>query len=132
MKELSVILKNVPGQLAEVTDICQAEGINIRGLCVAETEHLSLLRLIVDDFDAAHDVLKERFAVGMKEVIEADVPNKPGSLSRIAHVFSETGVNIDYAYVAVSPDGRKVTLILRVDRIHIAEQALKKNHIKTY
>ena len=132
MKEISLILKNVPGQLAEVADICAAEGINIRGMCVAETEHISLLRLVVDDLDAAHDALKDRFPVGIKEVVEVEVPNKPGALSNIAKVFAAAGVNIDYAYVAVAPDGKRDTLILRVDKINIAVQTLKEKHIRVY
>ncbi|MBI2891272.1 MAG: ACT domain-containing protein [Nitrospirae bacterium] len=132
MKELSLILRNVPGQLAQVADTCALAQVNIRGLCVAETEHISLLRLVVDDFETAAEALGERFHVGTHEVVELEISNRPGTLSRVAKLFAEEGVNIDYAYVAVSPDGTHGTVVLGAGDVERARSILRERRIKFF
>ena len=48
--------------------------------------------------------------------------NKPGSLAKIAHRLADARINIEYCYLATSPDAKKGVLILRASD---ARKALK-------
>ncbi len=46
--QISVFLENRAGQLAEITSILAAEGIDLRAIHIAETADYGVLRMIVD------------------------------------------------------------------------------------
>lgn len=129
VKEVSVFLKNVPGQLARVADTLASQKINIRGLIVEEADLFSIIRLTCDDCEKAVKVLKGEFDVGTDEVLEVKVKNRPGSLAALARILGEKGINIEYCYVALSPQGRSTGLIIRVDKVAEARAALVSHKI---
>ena len=59
LKQLTVFVENKQGTVVSVTDTLAAHNINIRALSIAETEGFGILRLIVNDEEAAERVLGE-------------------------------------------------------------------------
>ena len=59
IKQLTVFVQNKKGTVVSVTDILSKNNINMRALSIAETEDFGILRLIVNDENAAEKVLLE-------------------------------------------------------------------------
>jgi len=100
--QLSVFLDNTSGRLAEVTRILGEHKVNIRGFSVADTADFGILRLIVNNEEAAVKALRDaKFTVHEGPVILAKVPDVPGGLARALAGFAQRGLNVEYAYAIV-------------------------------
>ena len=100
--QLSVFLDNTAGRLAEVTRILGENKVNIRGFSVADTADFGILRLIVNDEEAAVKALRAaKFTVHEGPVILAKVPDVPGGLARALSGFAQRNLNVEYAYAIV-------------------------------
>jgi len=53
------------------------------------------------------------------------IPDKPGSLGRIAHKLREASVNIEYAYAGLGPSGRRVNAYFGVSDLKVALIAVR-------
>jgi len=123
--QLSVFLANKPGTLAEVCDELAKANINIYALTISDSADHAVVRMVVSDTQAAIHRFGERGVLVVEnEVLMIENSNKPGSLSKIAERLSRAKVNIDYAYLATSPGSKKGLLILRVEQVKKALQAL--------
>lgn len=121
VKQLAVFIQNRAGRVSEVTGLLGDSGVNIRGFSVADTADYGILRLVVDDPDRAHDILKgEGFTVREDEVICVHLPDEPGSLANVLKIVSDAGVNIEYIYSLVS-----TYVVLNVDDADRALQLLE-------
>jgi hypothetical protein len=103
VRQLSVFIANEAGRVSEVTRVLGDGGVNIRGFSVSDTADFGILRLVVDDPDRAHVLLKEAgFAVKETEVICIDLPDRPGGLAGALKIVSDAGVSIEYVYSLVA------------------------------
>ena len=99
LNQISVFVENKPGKLQLLTDVLAKNSINMRALSLAETSDFGIVRVIVDDLDAASEVLKtEGFIYTVTKVLGVAIPDEPGGLNRVLHVLSGSGVNIEYMY----------------------------------
>ena len=57
INQITVFLENRSGQLAEVTGLLAANGLDIRAISIAETSDYGLVRMIVDDSQKASSIL---------------------------------------------------------------------------
>jgi len=97
--QLSVFIANESGRVSEVTRTLGDAGVNIRGFSVSDTADYGILRLVVDQPQEAHDLLRGAgFTVKETEVICVDLPDQPGGLAGILKIVSDAGVNIEYVY----------------------------------
>jgi len=58
VKQLSVFIENKSGRVSEVTSVLGDAGVNIRGFSVSDTVDYGILRLVVDDPEAAAQALR--------------------------------------------------------------------------
>jgi hypothetical protein len=131
VEQISIFLENTAGRLAEVTGIFEAGGINIRALSLADTSDFGILRLIVDDGEAAKRLLREHgLTVGLTEVVAVEVEDKPGGLHRILQALSRHGVNVEYMYAFVRQSGRNAVLIFRFDDTAAAVALLRSEGLR--
>ena len=123
--DLTVILRDTPGELARLGEVTGAAGVNIRGLAAFTGEGKGVIHLLVDD-DAvarARDELK-RARIGLadeREVLVVDIQDRPGSLGELARELSEANVNIDLAYTTFGG----VKLVIATDDLENARAALE-------
>jgi hypothetical protein len=76
VKQLSIVLENVPGKLSEASEFLGIEGINIRAISVADSSNFSTVRFVADDTKKAATVLKSRgYIVSEMDVIAVEVPD---------------------------------------------------------
>lgn len=125
-RQLSLILENRPGVLAEVcADLARAK-VNLLAISVANLVDHSVVRMVVSDPGRAIHLLGAGgVLVFENEVVAVTAVNRPGTLSEVARRLGKAKVNIDYLY-ASAPGRGKVTIYLRVSSIKKARATLAR------
>ena len=104
MKDLTVIMEDKPGKLAELGEATGRAGVNIEGACAMVGDGKGFIHLAVKDADAARGALEDAGieVADEREAIVVDLHDKPGALGEIARDLAEADVNIDVAYTIFS------------------------------
>jgi len=100
-KEISVIVANRIGILAEMADLLADHGINIEAVAgYAIDQEEAKIMLVVDDALRAVDALRKRGYTSIKEreVLLLEVENKPGALKTVVKVLEQENINISQLY----------------------------------
>ncbi len=130
-KQISVFLENKKGRLAHVTRVLGEAKINIRALSIADTSDFGILRIIVNDPERAHRILKEAgFTVSETEIIAVQIPDEPGMLAAVLEHMSEADLNIEYLYAFLGNAGNEVLVIFKVEDLEKAKNAFEAKGIK--
>src|SRR5688572_8433011 len=101
MKDLSILLEDRPGALAELGEALGGAGVSIEGGGVFVANGAGIAHFLVDDAGAARAALE---AVGIRVLAENEVlvqrlrQDEPGQLGKIARRMAEAGVNIEVQY----------------------------------
>ena len=126
IQQLTVFVENKPGALVGITDTLAAHEINIRALSIAETEDFGILRLIVNDNEAACKTLEaEGYLFKMTDMVGVKIGDAPGKLSKALAVLGEEGVNLEYLYAFMTRTEKHAYVVLRVQDNAKAEAALE-------
>lgn len=127
VKQLSVFLENKPGTLALVCDALAEAKINVYALTISDTVDHAVVRMVLSDTRKALLMFEERGTLVVEnDVLMIENSNKPGSLARIADRLAAAKINIEYAYLATSPDAKTGLLILRPSKPNKALEVLSK------
>ena len=130
IKQISVVLENIPGKLSSLSDVLGAEGINIRAITVADTSDLTTVRMIVDDPNKAVLVLESKgFNIRQREVLAVETPDHPGGLNAVLRPLRDAQINVHYLYPYIGHIKDNAILIVGVDKIDEALQILTKNWV---
>ncbi|HHT9131178.1 MAG TPA: ACT domain-containing protein [Candidatus Tripitaka californicus] len=114
-KQLTVVLENHPGTLADVCSCLAVKEINILALSIAEMIDTGELRIVVNNARRAKALLEEwGFDVLESEVLVVGMTNEPGVMAQIARRLAKGRVNIEYAYCSASKEGNRVLGVLKV------------------
>lgn len=121
---LTVILKDEPGQLASLGEATGGAGVNIEGMCAFTGEGRGIIHLLIAD-DAVDRAARALEAAGMavadrREVLVIDVSDQPGSLGELARQFTAAGVNVELLYTTFGG----VRLVIATDDLESARAAL--------
>jgi hypothetical protein len=125
MKDLTVIMNDQPGKLAELGEATGRAGVNIEGLCAMVGDGKGFIHILVGDAGAARGAL-DAAGIGVadeREAIVVDLHDKPGAMGEIARDLAEAGVNIDVAYTIFTG----VRLVILTEDVEAATQALDLN-----
>ncbi len=130
-EQISVFIENKEGRLAEVTAILRDANVNIRALSLADTTDFGVLRLIVNNNDAAEKALKkEGFTVGKTKVLAVEVNDEPGGLNKVLDPLCDQDVNVEYMYAFANPKCRNAIMIFRFNDHNKALKILAEQQIK--
>ena len=130
-EQISIFIENKEGRLAEVTAILRDANVNIRALSLADTTDFGVLRLIVNDNDAAEKALKkEGFTVGRTQVLAVEVNDEPDGLNKVLDPLCEQDVNVEYMYAFANPQCKNAIMIFRFDDPVKALEILAEKSIK--
>ncbi len=126
MKDLTVILKNKPGTLADMGEALGKNGINMEGLCAFPQKGEGVVHILVEDETTAQWALEDAgFEVrAIRDVLVIDIGNvvgKPGTGGKMARKIGNAGVNIDLIYLAENN-----RIVLGVDNLNKASAALER------
>ena len=117
-KDLTVVLEDRPGTLAELGEALGKAGVNIDGFCGLPCEGKGIIHILLEDAKSARKVLEEAgFEVGEdRQVLVLDVTDRPGELGGICRRIAEAGVNINFIYAATG-----TRIVLAVDDLEEAK-----------
>lgn len=115
IQQISVLLENRKGRLAELARALGDAGVNMHALTTADTDAFGVIRIIADHPERATEILRERgFTVSLTDVIAVEAPHRPGGLADILETLDDIDADVEYSYVFVAP-GTGAADILRVN-----------------
>jgi hypothetical protein len=130
IKQISVVMENIPGKLSGLSDVLGAEGINIRAITVADTSDLTTVRMIVDDPAKAILVLESKgYNIRQREVLAVETPDHPGGLNAVLRPLRDAQINVHYLYPYIGRIKDNAILILGVDKFDEALAILTQNWV---
>ena len=130
VKQICVFLENRKGRLAELTHLLGENKINIRAISLADTSDFGIVRLIVNDTEKAHQVLKKAgLTATINNVIAVEVADKPGGLASVLAILQSAGQNVEYLYGFLEKKTDKAIMIFRFDEIDAALNVLKEHGV---
>ena len=131
IRQLSVFVENKKGSLHEITDVLAKEGIDLRSMCVADTNDFGIVRIITNEPERAAEILKKQgHAANVREITAFAVPDTPGRLARTLNILESSGVNIEYMYALVTSQVGKAYTVMRTDDNEVTESILRRNGIE--
>ena len=129
--QITVFLENRSGQLAEITSLMAANGLDIRAISIAETSDYGLVRMIVDDAQKASQVLLAHGAIlSMNSVWAVEVSDKPGGLAQLLNALAENNVSVEYMYSLFSHEKENAYMVIRISDEASFNEALAKHGMK--
>jgi hypothetical protein len=104
MRDMTVVLENVPGSLASLGESLGAAGVNIEGGCAISDGEGTVVHILVNDAARAREVLDAAgFDVRDEQPalsIYVSGDDRPGLIGRYARRMADAGVNIERMYLA--------------------------------
>ncbi len=100
MKDITVILKDSPGTLADLCEILADAGINIEGISAITYKGESPIHILVEDGVSARETLEANWMdiIAEKDALVREIADRPGALEEITRKLADAGVNIEVAY----------------------------------
>jgi hypothetical protein len=130
-RQLSVFLENRLGQLLRVTRLIEDEPVRILGLSVDGTIDCAIVRLLVDDPDAARTALVDSgFAVTESEVMVVELPPGKRGIMAVSSALIAGEVNINYLYPVWPSETHGPCLAIQVDDEAQAVRALATKRLR--
>ncbi len=124
-KELKIRVEDRPGMLGEIAGALGAKKINLRAVTAWIEGGEGVVRLVADQVGAAKRALAARgWKAEEQEVLEVELPDKPGALGAVAEALGQAGVNITHVYVGTA-GARKATVFMGVSDLKAALTAAR-------
>jgi hypothetical protein len=125
-KQLSIMLENKRGAVAELCSELAKVAVNIQALMVPEQRGTAPVRLVVNNLDAARKVLS---GMGLKhtehDVIAARVSDRPGALGKLTRKLADHNVDVKYVYGSILKGSGDAIIILAVSDLEAAAKVAK-------
>ncbi len=130
VKQISVLLGNVPGSFAKLSHILDLEDISTKAVLAASTTENSMVRLVVNDPERAAALLSSyNFNFEITPVLAVEVPLHTGGMNAILKPLANADINIHYLYTTINRIGKETIVILGVDKLEEAREVLEQNWI---
>ena len=114
INQISLFAENKPGHISAPARLLAQEGIDIRALFLADSQHFGIVRMVVSDWQKAAALFEAHgFVVKVTEVLAVEVPDHPGGLADVLGALDGSGINIEYMYAFPYPRGDQAILIFR-------------------
>ncbi|MGI8830081.1 MAG: ACT domain-containing protein [Candidatus Limnocylindria bacterium] len=119
--DLTVILRNVPGTIADAAEAAGRADVNIDGVGGFECGGEGVMHVLVEDADAARRAFE---GAGLevraqREVIVVELADRPGEMGRTMRRLADADINVDLVYLATN-----TRLVLGPDDVDAARVAL--------
>jgi hypothetical protein len=125
--QFTVFIPNRIGRLHEVVRRLSERAVHILALTVLDTTDSTILRLIVDDPDAARALLEEHAFAFTETVVVVVEMQGERQLRDVLAALLEAELNIHYTYPFLTRPGGKSALVLNVEHPEVAVESLRRN-----
>ncbi len=126
LHQISIFIENKTGSLAEVTDFLAKKNVDIKALCIADTEDFGILRIIVSDYAAVANHLRTAgYIIKVNHVIAVNMPDRPGGMANVVRVLADNKLTVEYTYAFPTPKPETACVIFRVNDNKAAVAALE-------
>lgn len=124
-KELKFRVPDRPGMLGEIASALGEKKVNLRGINAWVEDTEGVVRIVVDKHAVAKKLLEQKgWMPEERDVIELELPDKPGALGVAATKLGRAGVNITHVFVGTG-GAKKATVFLGVSDLAAATKALR-------
>jgi hypothetical protein len=124
--QLSVLVENKPGALAEICTKLAEKAVNISGMMAPEQPGLAPVRLVVNHLDTAKKVFDQlQLTYTEEQVLDVRVSDKPGALGKITRKLADSGVDIRFAYATILKGAGHANIVLGVSDLEAASKVVK-------
>jgi hypothetical protein len=124
--QLTVMVENRPGALAELCSKLAEKAINILGLMVPEQSGVAPVRMVVKGQEAAKKIFD---GMGLKyseeAVLAVRLSDKPGALGKLTRKLADHQIDVKYAYGTILKGAGKAMVILAVSDLEAASELAK-------
>jgi hypothetical protein len=122
-RDLTILLEDRPGTLADLGEALGKAGVNIEGLCGLPIQGKGVFHILVEDAAAARRALEAaKFKVQEeRDVLVLKMDDRPGEIGRVCRRIAVAGVNITLTYLATNT--RVVFGADNLDKARAAAQA---------
>ena len=124
--QLSVIVENKRGALAEICTKLAEKAVNISGLMAPQQPGRAPVRLVVNHLDTAKKVFDQ---LGLKyteeRVLDVRLSDRPGALGKITRKLADSGVDIRFAYATILKGAGHANIVLGVSDVEAASKVVK-------
>ena len=125
INQLTVFVENKQGALVQITEALAAANVDMRALSIADTQEFGILRLIVNDNEAATKALTDLgYIIKNIDVVGVKIGDAPGKLSKALDVLDKAGINMEYLYAFLTRTEKHAYVVVRVADNAVAEAAL--------
>ena len=125
VKQFSVFTPNRLGRLHTLTTLLASQNVHILALTVLDTTDSSIIRLVVDDPDAARELLLEHgFPFSESALLVVEIASET-QLKDVLAVLLQAEINIHYIYSFMTRSKDKSALALNLEDREVAEEALR-------
>src|SRR3954464_5241121 len=100
--DLTVVMRDEPGELARLGEVTVAAGVHLRGLAAFTGDGRGFVHVLVDDDDVA--TAKQALAragigvADVRDVLVVELDHRPGGVVDVMLALAEANVNVDLAY----------------------------------
>ena len=130
--QLSVFLQNKSGKIAAITRALQYAGVDIRALSIADTTDFGILRMLVNNIDAAKKALSDQNCiVKVNDVVIVAVPDVPGGLAGVLELMAAEKIDIEYMYSLFNRGKKDAYMVFRVSDEARLLSLLRKHSVRT-
>lgn len=130
VRQFSVFMENKVGRLLEVINLLAEQNIHVLALTTLDTSDSSIMRLVVDDPDAARELLREHaIAHAETDVLVVELDGAEQLQAALAMIL-QAEINIHYAYSFLTRPLGKPALVLHLEDLEIATQALMRSNYR--
>ncbi len=103
IKQLTIFVEDKMGELTNITTLLSQNNISIKSINLIDSSDFGLLRIIVDDYKKASEVLAEGgFSLKISDVLAVKIENRVGSFNDVVKTLSQNDINIEYLYTVDS------------------------------
>ena len=125
INQLTVFVENKQGALVQITEALAAANVDMRALSIADTQEFGILRLIVNNNEAATKALSDLgYIIKNIDVVGVKIGDAPGKLSKALDVLDKAGINMEYLYAFLTRTEKHAYVVVRVADNAAAEAAL--------
>lgn len=125
IKQLSLTIKNKPGELFYVSSLLSRAGVNISSIFAQDRARDAIVKLTVDDPVKAKQALRRaKIKFTEEQALALEVIDQPGALTGILEKLANAKINISTTYATVAQGAGRALVVLSVSDAKKAEKVI--------